>query len=316
LQASLANLKKTVDIAHIFESRGNHVRWAADGLTKQGIPFVWSAYGGLASGVGIRRLYRRAYDIVFRTSSIVQSAAGLVAQTHHERNVYTRFGGRSDQIRIIPLAVPWQEFIHLPFRNLFRQQIGLDSAAKLILFVGRIHPTKGLDMLLRAFASLRQKEKAYLAIVGWDHGHLSTIQRLRQRLGLTDAVTFSKPIFGPERLAAYVDADVFAMTPPVYEETSLAALEAAACGTQCVLTRQCEIPGLEEAGGGRIVEYDQAAIEQALLESLRPGVRERRGQRARSLVAERFTMGVIARDHERFYEEILTRRSERRRALA
>lgn len=318
LRAAIAALNGSIDVVHLFESRGPHVRWTAQLLPPQGIPFVWSAYGGLAGGVGIRRLYRGAYDRVYDTRGAVQAAAGLIAQTPHERDVYRGFGAKDDRIRLIPLGVNWDEFAQLPELGGFRSRIGVGDRAKIILFVGRIHPTKGLELLLQAFAlARRQVAEAHLVAVGWDHGHLTTVRGLSRSLGVANAVTFCAPIFGADRLAAYVDADVFAITPPVFEETSLAALEAAASGTQCVLTRQCEILGLEASGAGRVVEYDREAIAAALIESLQPGVRERRGRQARAMVATRFTSSAVAREHERFYEEVLARQTQetgRRRA--
>jgi glycosyltransferase involved in cell wall biosynthesis len=207
---------------------------------------------------------------------------------------------------MIPLGVNWDEFAQLPEPGGFRSRIGVDQRAKVILFVGRIHPTKGLDLLLHAFALARREvADAHLVAVGWDHGFLATARHLSHSLGVAGAVTFAGPIFGADRLAAYVDADVFAMTPPVFEETSLAALEAAASGTQCVMTRQCEIPGLEASGAGRVVECDRYAIAAALIESLQPGIPECRGRRARAMVATHFTASAVATEHERFYEEVI-----------
>jgi glycosyltransferase involved in cell wall biosynthesis len=124
-------------------------------------------------------------------------------------------------------------------------------------------------------------------------------------LGIQPLVTFSGPIYGPDRLAMYADADAFAITPNIFEETTLSSLEAAACGTQCVLTRQCEIPGLEEAGAGRTVECREEAIAAALVEALQPGIPEARGARARSMVEARFTVKAIAKQHERVFEEVV-----------
>ena len=77
---------------------------------------------------------------------------------------------------------------------------------------------------------VRRVPEAHLVAVGWDHGHLDTVRRLAQSLDVANAVTFSGPVFGTDRLAAYLDADVFAITPSIFEETSLAALEAGEVG--------------------------------------------------------------------------------------
>ena len=94
-------------------------------------------------------------------------------------------------------------------------------------------------------------------------------------------VRFVGPLYGDERFAAYADADVFCLTPPHWEETSVASLEAAASGTPVVLTEQADIPGIEAAGGGFVVRLETAAIRDAIAAALERSA----------------AMGVAARTH-------------------
>ena len=74
-----------------------------------------------------------------------------------------------------------------------------------------------------------------------------------------------------DRFAAYGDADVFCLTPRHWEETSVAALEAAACGTPVVVTEQSEIPGLGASGGGFVVPLRNEEILGAVSAALAGG---------------------------------------------
>jgi glycosyltransferase involved in cell wall biosynthesis len=303
---TLAVAANEFDLIHVVEARTPLNHWVAHHASRHGVPFVWSAYGGLAEGLGLRRFYRWAYDRVFDTKQIIQAASGLIAQTHHEAQIYETFGAKPAQIRLIPLAVNWRDYEHLPKRGQFREKLGISETDKLIVFLGRIHPTKGLQALIPAFAKVvRQIPEARLAVVGWDHGFLGQARRLAIKLDIAEQTFFPGPLYGPERFIAYVDADAFTLTPGVWEETSLAALEACACGTQCVITRQCEILGLEEAGAGKIVDYDINQIAQALIESLQDDQPRIRGEKARALVAQRFTWSAVADDHERFFHSLV-----------
>jgi poly(glycerol-phosphate) alpha-glucosyltransferase len=126
------------------------------------------------------------------------------------------------------------------------------------------------------------------------------------RLGVGDRVLFPGGIYGEDRLGAYVDADVFALTPAVYEETSLAALEAAACGTPTVLSPQCEIPGLVTAQGGLVVERRSEAISEALQYLLKDEtLRHRMGDHARRHVASTLTVEIVAGQHEAIFGELV-----------
>lgn len=306
LKRALRRLDGAFDLVHVSEARGIHVYWTMKAVPRQGIPVVWSPYGGLADGEGSRQVYRRLYDRVFNTRETVRGAAGLIATSSHEKDTLVRVGADPDRVRVIPLAVQWSDFATLPERGAFRRAIGLDDRARVVLFVGRINAAKNIDMLIRAFARARVRvADARLVIVGNDFGHLDHLKTGAGELGIQSLVTFSGPIYGPDRLAMYADADVFAITPNIFEETTLSSLEAAACGTQCVLTRQCEIPGLDEAGAGRTVECDEEAIAAAFVEALQPGIPESRGARARAMVEARFTVKATTEQHERFFEEVV-----------
>jgi len=100
---------------------------------------------------------------------------------------------------------------------------------ELIVSMARLHAAKGLDTLIRAFARLSSSELGpHLAIVGWDDGMLRMLRTQVAPLNLKSRVSFCGPLYGKERIEAYVDADIFSLTPRFFEETSLAALEAAA----------------------------------------------------------------------------------------
>lgn len=307
LAAALGEHARSFDVVHVAESRGPHNRWVDEQVAALGIPVVWSAYGGLADGTGIRRFYRAAHDRVFRTARIVQRARGLIAQTDHEAEAYRAFGADPEKIRLIPLCVSWDDFASPPAQGRFREKIGVQPDRKLILFLGRIHATKGLQVLIPAFAEVARREPlAHLAIVGWDHGFVYEAKRLVASLGLTARVHFAGALYENERFNAYVDADLFTLTPGTYEETSLAALEACACGTGCVLTRQCEIPGLAAAEAGQVVAYDPDAVAQALLAGLEGNVSAEWGRNARAMVRTGFTTETIATRHEEFFAEVHT----------
>jgi glycosyltransferase involved in cell wall biosynthesis len=286
------------DVVHVAEARGVHVGWVRQGSRRLGTPYVWSAYGGLADGTGIRRFYRPVNDRLLGTTNLVKDAATLIAQTSHEIETYKSFGAGQDRIRLIPLGVNLAEFDQLPERGRFRRMLGLNDSAPLVLFLGRIHQTKGVDLVVEAFKRMSPHiDDAVLAIVGGNHGFKDAVVKLVARRSLTNRVIFCDPLYGPARLAAYVDADVFVQMPRVYEETTLAALEACACGTPCVVTKKCEIPGLEEAGVGRVVESSVDAVAEAMRETLCAPSSERRRALIRDFIRARFSSTQIAAEY-------------------
>ncbi len=305
MKQSLARVAGKFDVVHVAESRGRHNHWVAQQVGATQVPIVWSAYGGLAEGEGFRRVYRAMHDRVFDTRAIIRKSAALIAQTAHEAEIYQDFGATPEQIHQIPLAVNWDDCSNPPPRGEFRRKFGLGEREKVVLFLGRVHRTKGLQVLIPAFArAAQQHPDARLVVVGWDQGFLAEAKQLTAELKIGERVIFAGSLYGTERFGAYVDADIFALTPGTYEETSLAALEACACGKACVITHQCEIPGLDAAGGGIMTEYKVEAVADALDRALTGDHARVWGENARRMVKEKFTNDVVARMHEDLFARV------------
>ena len=311
MKRALHNTVADFDLVHVTEARGAHARWGFATARQNGVPVAWSPLGGLAPGVGIRKPYRLGYDAVHHTSDLVQQARVLIAQSGHEASVFETFGAAPSQIRTISLGVDDRWFRRLPARGQFRHAIGIEAEDPLVLFIGRLHPTKGLDILLRACAIVRRRlPSLQIVLIGWDHGALRTVRRVSRALRIEQAVRVLPPAFETARVQAYVDADVFAVAATTYEETSLAALEAVASGTPCVLTKQCEIPGLH-AGGGIVTECDPEAFAAGLSTVLADPHRAERARFARERILAAETTGHRAKLYEELFSSIVENRLAR-----
>lgn len=302
-RGALKEILPGADVVHLsdFRSAQNAIGWRA--ARAAGVPYVISAFGQLPRGRGLKRPLKVLFD--HRDGyAMVRHANALLAQTAHEAACYRRLGGSPSQIRLVPLAVDLDEFAELPPRGAFRQGHGIGTDELVFLFVGRFHEYKGLDLLVRSFATLlRACGRARLVLVGRDDGYLATLHRLIAELGIADRVLLPGPIYGPDRLAAYVDADIFAFSPSYYEETSTAALEALACGTPVVTTEQSSIPWLTEYGAGMEVPHDPAAFEAALARCLDDTARQDMAANARRLIEDRFSCERVIEVLEGTYVE-------------
>jgi glycosyltransferase involved in cell wall biosynthesis len=168
--------------------------------------------------------------------------------------------------------------------------------------LGRIHRLKGLDVLIEAVEPLLQRDMGLaLVVVGRDDGHWPVIEARFGHLIECGSVRFVGPLYGDDRFEAYAESDVFCLTPRHWEETSLAALEAAACGTPIVVTEQAEIPGLDAAGGGRTVPLDPAAIRSAVADVL--ARKDEMGPAARDLVYRQHEHDSVVELLEAYLEE-------------
>jgi glycosyltransferase involved in cell wall biosynthesis len=304
-----AAIRQTVaqfDVVHLCDLRTMQNWLAYRTALRAGVPYVLSAFGELPRATGIKRVLKWLYDLTGGYAQL-RYASQAIAQTESEAQAYTQFGVSRGRIALVPLAIDMSEFESLPPRGTFRRAHGFPADAPLILFLGRIHAYKGLDLLLDAFAATaRVVPEAQLAIVGRDDGYLTALQNHIVELNLAERVRFCGPAYGADRIAAYADADVFALTPSHAEETSLAALEACAAGTPVVVTRQAPIPWLDESEAGFTVSYEPAQVTDALRRLLTDaGLRARMGTNARRLAAARFDWPQVITQLENVYADAI-----------
>jgi len=156
----------------------------------------------------------------------------------------------------VPNGIDLAEFENLPTRGNFRRKYGLSNEEKIVLFLGRINQVKGLDLLVKAFASIsREMADTKLIIAGPDDGYLSTLEQLIEKLNIKAQTLFTGPLFGKAKLEAYVDADVF-VNPRADEIFGLVFLESLACGTPVICSQGCGIANIIDNQVGFAVSND------------------------------------------------------------
>lgn len=171
----------------------------------------------------------------------------------------------------------------------------------ILLFLGRLHPKKGLTNLIKAWAIIESygstlaAEQWSLAIVGWDDGgHMTNLERQIEEAGL-QRVHMLGPLFDAEKEAAFQYADAFIL-PSFSEGLPMAVLEAWSHCLPVLKTRACNLPigFVQEAAIEVSTEPEQLAEKLQLLFSMSLEECEAMGQRGRALVERRFTWQKVA----------------------
>jgi glycosyltransferase involved in cell wall biosynthesis len=295
------------ELVHMFDFRTYQNAAALSLLRRRpvGPRFMLSAFGELPRASGFKRPIKVVYDAAFGFG-LLRRAARVLAQTPQEADEYRRFGCTEQQIRHLPLAVSLDEMPAAPPPGSFRARLGLPEAERVVLFLGRIHEYKGIELLIRATAAIaRSRPDVRLVIAGRDDGYLESARSLAATLAPPGRILFPGPIYGADRFTAYRDADVFAITPTHAEQTSLAALEASAVGTPVLVTEQAPIPGLDAAGAGLTVSSTVPAISAALAALLDRPDRRAMGERGSQLVREQYSWSSVTSALESIYLEAL-----------
>jgi len=184
------------------------------------------------------------------------------------------------------------------------------DGAKVLLFLGRLHPKKGLPGLVRGWKLAQKQTKALreweLVIAGWDQaGHQEDLERLCREQGI-EGVRFAGPQFGPDKAAVFQRAEAFVL-PSFSEGLPMAVLEAWSYRLPVVMTPGCNLPEGFQAGAAIRVEPQSERIARGLTElaGMREAERRAMGRRGQRLVEEKFSWPKIARQMKGVYEWVL-----------
>ncbi len=233
-----------------------------------------------------------ALRLVYR--DILNRAGALHVLNEDERRYTQQLGLKSD-LRVIPNGIFDEQIKRLPAPGGFRAKHKEIGERPFVLFVGRLHVVKGLDILAEAFSLVAEHNPdAMLVVVGPDGGAEGDFATRISDLRIRDRVLMTGPIYGDAKYEALVDATCFCL-PSRQEAFSVAILEALSCGKPVVISDQCHFPEVGDAGAGFIcppVAQDIATHLQRLLTD--DAMCGRMGLAAQELVQQRFTWSRVA----------------------
>lgn len=211
-------------------------------------PHVHQPRGSVPRTNGSRQ--KQLFDRLFGRQ-VLAGAECVIASSESEASQFSSVHPVGDErIETVPNGIDLDEFDLLPEEGTFREEYGIDPEVPMVLFLGRLHERKGGDLLMSAFADLRDTyPEARLVFVGPDEGARESLERQVDDYGLSDDVLFTGPLYDEAKLAAYRDADVFVLpSTDRHESFGNVVLEALACGTPVVVTDVC---GVAESLPGR-----------------------------------------------------------------
>ena len=274
-----------------------------------GVPYVYTPRSCLDP---VRLRQRRVLKLGFLAlfeRRIIRDAAAVHVLTDVERGQALRQGARPNQCVVIPNGAEVDPDADFPDGNVFREHARVNPDAPLVLFMGRLHRVKGLDLLVDAFARLHaDMPAAHLVIAGPDEGERPAIEARARRLGVADAVHLTGRLDGELRLSAFRAADVFALTSHS-EGMPNAVLEACAAGTPVLISDRCNIPEVTTWAAGRVVTIGDGGAAAATATGLRemladPDALRVMGGNARRMVRERFAWPTVIGHLETLYRRL------------
>lgn len=303
------------DVAHLHACHNLPGTIAAAALTRAGIPFVLSP-NGTARPIERRIAAKRLFAATVGRH-LLGGAARVLAVTSAERRQLAGLGVPDAKLAVVPNPVDEEtETLRPGEGERFRRAHGL-GAARIVLFLGKLTPRKGVLDLIHASAALDRPDTV-LVIAGNDMGTGAAAGRLVARLGLGRRVLRTGLLTGADRLDALRAADVV-VYPSRDEIFGLVPLEALLCGTPVVV---CGDSGCGEViarvGGGSVIPPgDPAALASAIEAILQDTPRWRSlAADAGPTIRAAFGSNVVSGMLERIYLEVVgdTRAAQRRSA--
>lgn len=228
----------------------------------------------------------------------LRDAACLHALCESEAASMREFG-LTNPICVIPNAVDLPEISPVDRE---------ESRRKTLLFLGRIHPKKGLVQLINAFARISPSVRKdwSVQIAGWDQNHQRELEQLAFDRGVGADIQFLGPKFNEEKKRLYEECDAFVL-PSHSEGLPMSVLEAWSYGKPTVITTACNLPEGTRHNAAIECEPSIDGLETSLcnLFSLRRSEREQLGKNARQLVEQQFTWEIVAEKMSEVYRWLL-----------
>jgi poly(glycerol-phosphate) alpha-glucosyltransferase len=296
-------LETGADVVHLH-ALWMYTSWAVQRWhRKTGQPYVVSPHGMLDPWALDNAGWKKRFAGMLYENASLREAACLHALNQKERTAIRDYGV-DGPVAVIPNGVDLPEAdggaAPPPWADQF------DPDTRVLLFLGRIHPKKGLAELLDAWAQLEDCGSLAhwrLAVVGWDDGgHRAELERTVRKRGLGATVCFPGPCYGDEKDAAFRHADGFVL-PSFSEGLPMAVLEAWSYRLPVLMTPECNLPEGFEARAAHRIDPEPESIADGLQSLMQKSSHERTqiGERGRALVEAEYTWPQIARSVRDIY---------------
>jgi len=270
------------------------------------VPYIATPHGMMEPwALAYKAWKKKFYFILFEKPSLQKANAIQMIASTEARDISTL--NLKTPLVFVPNGINSRDFESLPSAELFYEQFPKTRNKILIIFLGRIDPKKGLDLLSTAFAKAHEKfPETHLIVAGPDNtGFLPTAESYFSEAGCKDSVTFTGMLTGAIKYAALAAANIY-VAPSYSEGFSMSVLEGMATGLPCVITTGCNFPEAAEAEAASVVDINAEQIANALIGLLQDPIQAKNmGDRARQFILENYTWDRVALKLISVYQDII-----------
>jgi glycosyltransferase involved in cell wall biosynthesis len=299
----LARHIREYDVVHIHALFSYPTTVAAWLAVRAGVPYLLRPLGTLARwGLDTRRPLLKRWSLALIERRLLRRAAAVQATSEQEK---TEILVACPQCHAVVIPNP----VEMPAALVPRVR---DPKPAVILFLSRIDPKKGLEILLRAFDSVAAISAGLRLVVAGDGAseYVASIHRLAAALAARDRIAFTGNVEAERKQALFAEADLFVL-PSHSENFGVAVVEAMSNGVPVLISPHVGIHNeVEGAAAGRTVPCTVEAVAQAIGEMMDdPAGLVRMGENGRRLAMERYSPELVARLLIDEYEAVLRRKT-------
>ncbi|TAE60336.1 MAG: glycosyltransferase [Nostocales cyanobacterium] len=297
---------KDFDIAHLHALYSPVISAAAMICRQQNIPYILRPLGTLdPADLQKKKQLKKIYTALWERANIA-GAAAIHFTSEQEAKVSERFGVNTKDL-VIPLGVIPQQ----KSEEDVRIKLGIPEDKTLILFMSRIEPKKGLDLLIPALNQLlKMGFDFHFVLAGTNPQDPSYEDKIKDEITnspLKECTTMTGFVTGKTKIGLLQTADLFVL-PSYYENFGIAVAEAMVAGTPVVISDQVHIyQQIIDSESGWVGKTDVNSIVNLLTTALSdPQECQRRGLNAQEYALNNFSWEAIAQQMIRAYQEIIT----------
>lgn len=256
-------LKKNLDdydLVHLQDFISPQAYYTSKYCRKFKIPYLITTHG--STYWVLQHGFLNQVYLKLAANKILSGADRIIALTKMELEHYNELGISQSKITVVPNGIDLAPFRNVKEIGKFKIKMGLDNE-KIILYLGRINPIKGIEVLIKSFSDLSKNlDSVKLVIVGPDEGYSHELKNLIQKLDIKDSVIFTGPLYDEDKLEVYTDADIYVL-PSKYETFPITVLEAWASGIPVIVSEHCGIADYVKKAG--LVFKNETQLKEAMM---------------------------------------------------
>lgn len=274
---------------------------------KKKIPTVVAPHGSLSPWVLNLSRWKKKIALAMYEEANLRLASTLHATSENEISDFRDFGLKNP-IAYIQNGIQEKYLRITGNANRFREQYQIDPEKRILFFLSRISPKKGLIMLINAIDEIKEAFDPWVLIIAGidEFDHQKEIESEINKLGLSDRIKIIGPLFNEAKNDAFASSELFIL-PSHSEGSPMVVLDSLAAGVPVITTKASSWKELNDYHCGWWTEINSDSIAKALREAIKMTRDDLQimGENGKKLIAEKYTWTRLAQKTLMLYNWIL-----------